>query len=53
MDNNMKLPVKINPYEHQLKAATFAMETYGVTRGGDVDSRPKPSHKGVALLAEM
>ena len=50
MDELLK-SIKIKPFDHQLKAATFALSLFGVGIGGDATS-PFRSH-GCGLLMEM
>ncbi len=50
-DAPRRMPIKVNPYEHQRKAFDFVMQTFGL-EGGDDDISIK-ADKGAALLMEM
>lgn len=43
--------VRVNPYEHQVKAFDFACELFGVADGGD--AQHSVSCNSCALLMEM
>lgn len=50
--NNRSVPIKVNAFEHQIRAFNFAIDKFGVDKGCDALSR-QVLHRGVALLAEM
>ncbi len=47
----LRMPIKVNPYEHQKRAFNFIMEVFEL-EGGDANVSAKAG-KGVSLLAEM
>lgn len=51
-NTNFKAPIKVNPYEHQVRAFNFVMNLCGVVEGGDANS-PLRRHGSCALLMEM
>ncbi len=50
-ETKRRMPIKVNPYEHQKRAFDFIMQVFGL-EGGDAHVSAKAG-KGVSLLAEM